>query len=79
MTTLSDRLRGVIGPPGMTRDQVAYWDAVFAKTAATKEWKEILARNYWADEYRDSARTKVFLDEDYKDLRVILAELVLAK
>ena len=74
-----DFWRGVIGPPGMTRDQVAYWDTVFAKTAATKEWKEILARNYWADEYRDSARTKVFLDEDYKDLRVILAELGLAK
>jgi putative tricarboxylic transport membrane protein len=65
--------------PGMTREQVAYWDQVFAKTVASREWKEILARNFWADEYRDSARTKAFLDEDYRELRAILSDLGLAK
>ena len=74
-----DFWRGVIGPPGLTREQVAYWDAVFAKTAASKEWKEILVKNYWADEYRNSARTRAFLDEDYRDLQAILADLGLAK
>lgn len=66
-------------PPGMTREQVAYWDQVFAKTAGSPEWKEILARNFWGDEYRDSAGTKAFLDADYRELRAILTDLGLAK
>lgn len=74
-----DFWRGVIGPPGMTREQVDYWDEVFAKTAASREWKDILAKNYWADEYRNSARTRTFLDEDYRDLQAILGDLGLAK
>jgi putative tricarboxylic transport membrane protein len=71
--------RGVIAPARLTAAQVAYWDGVFGKTAASREWKDIVQKNLWDDIYMNSAAMKAFLDKDYKELRQDLSDLGLVK
>jgi len=67
--------RGFVGPKGMTPAQVAYWDGIFAKVVASKEWKEEVERNELTPVYLDSAKTKAFLDTENAKLVTILKEL----
>lgn len=71
--------RGVIAPPRLTASQIAYWDAVFARTAASREWQDIVHKNLWDNIYRNSAGMKTYLDQDYKERRQDLSDLGLAK
>ena len=70
--------RSMIGPKGMTPDQVAYWDGVVRKMIATDDWKKDLERNLWVSNYLNSADSKKFLDAQYAEIRTILTELGLA-
>lgn len=71
--------RGVIGPKGLTPDQVAYWEGQFSKLVASEEWKKYLADNLLVPEFmtaRDAAR---FLQTEAAEYRALLADLGLAK
>ena len=35
-----DTWRGVIGPRGMSAEQIAFWDQLLAKAVATDTWKQ---------------------------------------
>lgn len=67
--------RGVIGPRALSADKVRYWDQVFAKTAATPEWRDIVSKNLWDDNYKASRDFGVFLEQDYRELQQLLNEL----
>jgi putative tricarboxylic transport membrane protein len=71
--------RGVVGPRGLTAEQVAYWDGVFAKLAALDEWKQELEKRLWVPTYLDSAHSRAFLEQQRKEHHAILTELGLAK
>lgn len=63
--------RGIMGPPDMTEEEIAYWDETFSQMVETEEWQKVLDNNGWQDYYMDSGETKAFLDEQnemYKDL-----------
>lgn len=63
--------RGVMGPPDMTKEQIAYWDTKLSKMVKSDEWKKILENNEWESFYKDSKETKKFLEEQnqmYSDL-----------
>jgi len=70
--------RGIVGPKGMTPAQIAYWDDVFAKTVATAEWKEELARAQLAPHYLDSHDARPFLDAEYRRIADIMRRISLA-
>ncbi|ASK64378.1 hypothetical protein CFK37_11065 [Virgibacillus phasianinus] len=55
--------RGVMGPPDMTEEEIAYWDEKLGKMVETEEWKDVLKNNNWEGFYKDSKETKKFLDE----------------
>ena len=74
-----DTWRGVVGPRGMSREQVAFWNGVFAKAVTTETWKEAVRSNSWDANYLDSEETKKLFDSDYKDYRSILGDLGLLK
>jgi len=74
-----DTWRGVIGPKGMSREQIAFWNGVFAKAVATDTWKEAVRSNSWDANYLDSEDTKKLFESDYKDYRSILSDLGLLK
>ncbi len=71
--------RGLIGPGGMSPEQIAYWDNAMRGLTRSDEWKKELERSNWADEYKTSAETRKYMDADYAELKVFLAELELTK
>lgn len=74
-----DTWRGVIGPKGMSAEQIAFWDQVLAKAVATEIWKREVERNVWEANYMNSSQTRKLFDADYAEYRVLLAELGLTK
>lgn len=63
--------RGVMGPPDMTKEQIAYWDKKLGKMVENDAWQKVLDNNEWQDFYKDSSESKKFFKEQvkqYKDL-----------
>ena len=71
--------RMFIGAKGLESRQLRYWDGVFAKLAASPEWKKELADNEWQSSYMSSAESRQFLDARYEEYRRILTELRLTR
>ena len=71
--------RSIVGPPGLTPDQVAYWEGVLRKATQVPEWKADLEKNYWSDDFVTSAQFKKDLDRDYAAMKAVLVDLGLAK
>ena len=70
--------RMVIGPKGMTREQIAYWDGVMGKMVELPEFKEDLRRNLQEPVYIPSSGMGKFLEGQNDQFRTILTELGLA-
>lgn len=71
--------RGIIGPVGMTREQIAYWDTIFGRLVKSPEWQAELGKRFWVSTYVNSAGTGAFLQAQEKELGKVLAGLGLAK
>jgi putative tricarboxylic transport membrane protein len=76
---LASDIRFVVAPKGLTEAQIAFWDDVFAKTAASDEWKKFESTNYSVPFYLDSKETAKYLDARYEQFRVVLTDLGIAK
>jgi putative tricarboxylic transport membrane protein len=55
--------RGIMGPPDMTEEEIAFWDEALGKMVESEEWATIIENNDWDGFYKDSAETKKFLKE----------------
>lgn len=75
----SSSWRGLMGPKGMTPQQIAYWDKVLAAMAATDDWKKELEENFWVNGYVNAQAARKRLDEEYIEYRTVLTEVGLAK
>jgi putative tricarboxylic transport membrane protein len=75
----SSSWRGLMGPKGMTPEQIAYWDKVFAAMVKTEDWKKDLDANFWDDAYANAKGASKRLDEEYAEYKAILTELGVAK
>jgi putative tricarboxylic transport membrane protein len=71
--------RGIVGPQGLKRPQVQYWEGVFEKLVKEPQFQEDLARNMWVENFKRSDEMRKFLKEDYDELKVLLTELGMAK
>lgn len=71
--------RGVVGPRGMTSEQVAYWDRVFAQLVATPEWQAEVRDQLSDAVFMASGPAKAFLDSENQRLARVLTDLGLAK
>lgn len=68
-----------MSPAGTPPAQVAFWDGKFGALTRSADWTRDLEQNIWSANYKDSAATKLFMDEQYEDLRGVLSDLGLAK
>jgi putative tricarboxylic transport membrane protein len=71
--------RGVVGPPGMTAEQIKFWEDVFAKIVVLPEWQQELAEQSAQAFFLTSQQSKVFLDAENVRLTNILKDLGLYK
>ncbi|MFB5660242.1 tripartite tricarboxylate transporter substrate binding protein [Alteribacillus sp. HJP-4] len=58
--------RGIMGPPDMTEEEIAYWDERFQTMIESEDWAQILENNQWDDYYMDSEETAEFMKEQEK-------------
>jgi putative tricarboxylic transport membrane protein len=68
------QVRGVVAPPGIPRENVAYWENVFRKLTQTESWKKFLADNQFEDGYQNAAELTKFYEEFSSQMRGILQE-----
>ena len=68
------QVRGIVAPPGIPRENVAYWEGVFKRLTQTESWKKFLADNQFEDGYQNAAELTKFYDEFTGQMRGILQE-----
>ena len=71
--------RGVVGPRGLTKPEIAYWDGLFEKLALLEGWKKGIEANLWVATYLNSDQSKSFLEQQHREHYVILRDLGMAK
>jgi putative tricarboxylic transport membrane protein len=79
VASVSSNWRCLVGPKGMTQDQITYWDQVIGKLARLPEWREDLEKKLIEPTYLDARDTKKRMDTEYAELSKLLGELGLAK
>ena len=68
------QVRGIVGPPGMSAEAIAYWENVFARFTKTESWKKIVEENLWDEGFMRSADLSKFGEEFSESIRNILRE-----
>jgi putative tricarboxylic transport membrane protein len=68
------QVRGIVAPPGIPADAVAYWEGVFEKFVKTASWKKYLEDNLFEDGFQRSAELGKFIDQYSEMTRSILKE-----
>ena len=68
------QVRGIVAPPGIPPENVAYWEGVFRKLTQTESWKKFLADNQFEDGFQGAADLVKFYDEFSAQMRDILKE-----
>jgi putative tricarboxylic transport membrane protein len=71
--------RGFMGAKELTPAQIAYWENLFRRIAASEEWKQDLRQNYWVEKYSGAADTSRQLDAEFLEIRQIMTDLGMAK
>jgi putative tricarboxylic transport membrane protein len=66
--------RGIVAPPGIPAEAVAYWEDLFAKFVKTPSWKKILEDGLFEDGFQRSAELNKFIDQYSETVRGILRD-----
>jgi putative tricarboxylic transport membrane protein len=71
--------RVLIGPKGMTPEQLAFWENAMKRMMEAEEWKAEMEQNFWQANFQGSAATRKFLAKDFEEAKAFLSELGLVK
>lgn len=71
--------RGIVGPKGLTPQQVAFWEGALKKCTEREEWQADLRKNYWSNVFLPGKAFAKELDDDYAAMKSVLVDLGLAK
>jgi putative tricarboxylic transport membrane protein len=71
--------RFLIAPPGLTAEQIAFWDDVMRRTVQSPEWKQLVEKYKWVNYYIPSAEAGAYLAKQEQQQREILTDLGLAR
>src|SRR5213596_2421381 len=64
----------VVAPPGIPKENVAYWEDVFLKLTRSNSWRKFLDDNQFEDGYQNAAELARFYDEFTDRMREILKD-----
>lgn len=79
VNSVNEVWRGLVGPKGLTREQIAFWDEVLGRAVKSDDWRRELERSQIENIYRNSAETAKFWKAEFEETRAILTEIGLAK
>jgi putative tricarboxylic transport membrane protein len=68
------QVRGIVAPPGVPADAVAYYEDLFGRLVKTATWKKYLEDNHFEDGFQRSKGLARFADEFTNRMRDILKE-----
>ena len=71
--------KGIVAPRGISPAQIAFWEEVMRRTAQSDEILQYAEKNLWLVEFKGSAETRKWLDEEAAALKVIMTELGLVR
>jgi putative tricarboxylic transport membrane protein len=71
---LIPQARGVIAPPGVSREVVQYWEGVFDRFAKSQTWKQYVEQNQFEDGYLKGPPLSKFFDDLTVQMRDVLKE-----
>ena len=66
--------RGIVGPPGMSRDAVTYYEDYFARLVKTPGWRKYLDDNFFDDAFQRSGDFAKFIEDFTQRVRPILQD-----
>jgi len=66
--------RGILAPPGVSREVVAYWADFFARLVKTPSWKKYVEENQVEDVFLKSEELAPFFDEQIQLMRSVLQQ-----
>jgi putative tricarboxylic transport membrane protein len=66
------QVRGVVAPPGIPAENVAYWEDIFRRLTKSASWRKFLEDNQFEDGYQNAAELSKFYDEFTTRMRGIL-------
>ena len=71
--------RSIVGPKGLTPEQVGFWEGSLRKATERPEWQADLRKNYWSNVFLSSKEFAKELDKNYAAMKSVLVDLGLAK
>jgi len=71
--------RGVMGPKGMSEEEIAYWDDAVGKMAEKQSWKDNLEKMGQDPFYMDAKEYKDFLAQQHNEIKDLLIKVGLIK
>ncbi len=71
---LVPQVRGVVAPPGIPRENVAYWEDFFRQLTRSASWNKYVEDNQFENAYLNGAEQSKFLEGLTGRMREILAE-----
>ena len=74
-----DLPRSVMGPKGMSAEQVRFWDGVFSRLVKTDAWRQAVEKNQWESDYMNSTDFAKDLKMQYDVTKDALTELGMVK
>lgn len=73
------RFRGVMAPPGISREATAYYIGLLERTRATPEWKEYVRKFALTEQWMTGAELAAFFKDEEGVYRKLMLELGLMK
>jgi putative tricarboxylic transport membrane protein len=71
--------RGVIGAKGITPEQTAFWENVFRRVTSSEEFRQYAEQNQWGSNFKGAEESRKFMEEQYYELKGVMAYLGLVK
>lgn len=66
--------RGIVGPPGMPKEAVTYYEDFYARLVKTAPWRKYLEDNFFEDAFQRSGDFAKFIDEFTERVRPLLTD-----
>ena len=68
------QVRGVVAPPGIPKENVAFWEDFFRRLTRTPSWRKYIADNQFEDGYQNAAQLADFYDQFTVQMRDIFKD-----